>query len=158
MEKDVKQSNPNGANQYFLDPRQKLCWEYYISPKSETFGNAYQSAVKATYEESYSRTITDTTWFCDKVRRLNMLEKAEKVLDDTLEMEVTNSMKIGEDVVIRTDPALMKIKQDTAKFIAERVGKEIYSSRSELTGKDGKEIATNYIIFKDFSDETDNKQ
>ena len=144
-------SNPYGSNQYSMDPRQKLCWEYYISPKSETFGNAFASAIKAGYEESYARTITDSDWFRDKVRRLNMLQKAEKVLEETLDMNVTTSTIVDEVEVVKIDPALAKIKQDTAKFIAERVGKEYYSTRSEVTGADGKEIKGNTIIFRDFN-------
>lgn len=139
-------TNPNGANQYHLDPRQKLCWDFYVSPKSETFGNAYQSAIKVGYEESYSRTITDTEWFCDKVRRLNMLNKAEKVLDEMLDLD-TKTVKEDEDgeQIIKIDPALVKIKQDTAKFIAERVGKaEGYSTRTEHTGKDGESLTIKF--------------
>lgn len=139
-------SNPNNANQYVLDPRQKLCWDFYVSPKSETFGNAYQSGVKAGYEESYCRTITDTEWFCDKVRRLNMLSKAEKVLEEMLELD-TKTVKEDEDgeQIIRVDSALVKIKQDTAKFIAERVGKaEGYSTRTEHTGADGKDLTIKF--------------
>ena len=126
-------SNPNGSNQYSLDPRQKLCWEYYISPKSETFGNAYQSAVRVGYEESYATQITVSQWFIDKVRRLNLVSKGEKVLDETLEMDTNNHIKVGDEIVIKIDPALMKIKQDTAKFVLERLGKdEGYTTKSEL--------------------------
>lgn len=32
--------------------------EFYCSPESETFGNAYQSAIKAGYKPSYARVIT----------------------------------------------------------------------------------------------------
>lgn len=144
MEETPNKSNPNGANQYNHDPRKILCWGYYISPKSDTFANAYQSAVKAGYEETYATQITVTQWFIDKVRRLNMLEKAEKVLDDTLEMNTESHMKVGDEIVIKTDPALMKIKQDTAKFIAERVGKEIYSNRTEHTGSNGKDLTITF--------------
>jgi len=142
--------NPNGANQYFLDPRQKMCWELYIDPKSKTFGNATQSAIKAGYEPDYADQITTVEWFKGKVRRLNMLNKAEKVLDEVLE---TNHVvkKIGafgpvrdpetKEFIFEPDPSLLKIKQDTAKFLAERLGKdEGYSSRSELTGKNGEKL------------------
>lgn len=116
-------SNPNGANQYLLDPRQKKCWEDYINPKSETFGNATQSAIGAGYEPDYADQITTVDWFKGKVRRLNMLGKAENVLDKTLD---------GEDI---------KLAQDTAKFIAKTLGKnEGYSERTELTGNDGKDL------------------
>ena len=42
--------------------------------------------------------------------------------------------------VVRTEPSLVRIKQDTAKFIAETLGKERYSKRSELTGEGGKDL------------------
>lgn len=141
-----KPTNPAGANQYQLDPRQKLCWDFYANPKSETFGNATQSAIKAGYEEEYAKTITVTEWFVAKVRRLNMLDKAEKVLEEMLDLDTTNQKVIDGEVYIQKDAALAKIKQDTAKFIAERVGKnDGYSSRTEITGKDGEAIKTEMI-------------
>lgn len=136
------QSNPNGANQYQLDPRQKLCWDLYVNPESQYFGNAYQAAQFVGYEENTAAVITTQTWFKEKLRRLNMLGKAEKVLDEMLEMpvEVLDWEGTGDarEQVVTTEPALVKIKQDTAKFLAERLGKdEGYSTRSELTGKGG---------------------
>ncbi len=139
-------SNPNGANQYQLDPRQKLCWDLYIDPRSQTFGNGTQSAIKAGYEPDYADQITTVEWFKGKVRRLNMLDKAEKVLEEMLELE-TKTVKEDEDgeQVIRVDSALVKIKQDTAKFIAERVGKaEGYSTRTEHTGAEGKDLTIKF--------------
>ena len=121
----MSQTNPNGANQYQLDPRQKLCWEAYVNPKSETFGNAYQSALKAEYEEAYARTITDSEWFREKVRRLNLVSKAEKVLDETLDLVAVNEEG-------RTDAALQRTKLDAAKFVAQTLGKDNgYSTRTE---------------------------
>lgn len=124
-------TNPNGANQYQLDPRQKLCWDYYAKPTSETFGNAMQSAIRAGYEENYANQITTVDWFVGKVRRLNLLNKAEKVLEECLDMDTLDDKG-------KTDTQIVKIKQDTAKFIAETQGKsEGYSKRTELTGEDG---------------------
>jgi phage terminase small subunit len=136
----MAKSNPNKANQYQLDPRQKLCWDSYINPHSKTFGNAYQSALKAGYEKGTAEQITGFNWFIEKTRRLNMLNKAEKVLEEMLELNTINTVEKGDDLIVKTDPALTKIKQDTAKFVAERLGKENYSSRSELTGKDGEAL------------------
>jgi len=148
----MAETNPNGANQYQLDPRQNLCWELYINPISETFSNGLQSAIKAGYEPEYAAQITTTAWFIEKVRRINMLSKAEKVLDEMLEMpvEVLEWEGHGEDAeqIVNTSPALVKIKQDTAKFIAERVGKDIYSNRSELTGKGGKDLIPDEVSRK----------
>lgn len=157
----MAESNPNGANQFNLDPRQKVCWEYYANPKSETFGNAYQSALKAGYEDNYAKTITVTEWFLEKVRRLNMLGKAEKVLNEMLDMpvDVQKLEGYGEDkeLIVKTEPALVKIKQDTAKFVAERLGKgEGYSTRSELTGADGKDLPTPILnVSRNNSDQED---
>jgi len=140
--------NPNGANQYQLDPRQKMCWELYINPKSETFGNGTQSAIKAGYEPDYADQITTVEWFKGKLRRLNMLSKAEKVLEEMVEMD---DMESAEDEdgykIYKRNPALAKIKQDTSKFLAERLGKDDgYSVRQEHTGKDGDQISVGVII------------
>lgn len=136
------ETNPNGANQYSLDPRQILCWSFYINPKSETFGNAKQSAIKAGYEEVYANTITVTEWFAGKVRRLNMLNKAERNLDEFLDMD-TGITKVTDDgkVYKLDDPQLKGLKLKASTFIAERLGKDHgYSARNELTGKDGGKI------------------
>jgi len=129
-----KPSNPNGSNQYQLDPRQKLCWEAYINPKSKTFGNGTQSAIKAGYEPDYADQITTIEWFKCKLRRLNMLGKAEKVLDKTLTYEpVDDEGKI--------DSTLLRVQTDVAKHVTSTLGKdEGYSTRSELTGKGGTEL------------------
>lgn len=118
-------TNPNGANQYNLDPRQKLCWESYINPKSETFGNAYQSAMKAGYEEGYAAQITTVDWFLERLRRLNMLGKAEKVLDQTLDTPHINEEG-------KVDSSIMRVKADVAKHITNTLGKnEGYSTKTE---------------------------
>ena len=44
------------------------------------------------------------------------------------------------------DPQNRKIKQDTAKFVAERLGKDRgYATRTEQTGKDGEPISIQAI-------------
>jgi len=118
-------TNPNGSNQYIMDPRQKLCWDLYVNPKSETFGNGMQSAIKAGYEEAYANQITTTEWFKEKIRRLNMLGKAEKVLDNTLTYEPINEEG-------KIDTALLRVQTDVAKHITSTLGKhEGYSTRTE---------------------------
>jgi hypothetical protein len=133
--------NKNGANQYLLDPRQNLCWEYYVDPQSETFGNARQSAVRAGYELDYANQITTSEWFKVKLRRLGMLSKAERNLDEFMDMAVKTSKRLHdqEEVeVVETNPSLVKVKLDASKFVAERLGKdEGYSTRKEVTGKGG---------------------
>jgi hypothetical protein len=170
----MSETNPNGANQYKMDPRQQLFWELYATPGGETFGNAYQSALQAGYEEVYAVQITGAPWFKEKQRRLNLLSKAEEVLQETLNVDchvpvvgmfgVVRDKETGE-VVRKVDTQILKIKQDSAKFIASTQGKDKgYSTRSELTGKDGKDLLPAPIldlrtddIHKDDSDQKDNR-
>lgn len=137
-------------------PRQRDFIRFYFSPKEKTFGNALQSALKAGYTREYAESILckDLVWLADFVgKKKRLLTKAENALEETLDMpvEVQRIEGYGEDkeVIVRTEPALVKIKQDTAKFIAETVGKEEgYSKRTELTGKDGKAIEINQISYE----------
>jgi hypothetical protein len=70
-----------------------------------------------------------------------MLKKAKRNLEEFADMPVERIV-IGEDgEAIKTDPQLVKIKQDTSKFLAETLGKDDgFAKRNELTGKDGKDL------------------
>lgn len=137
MTTQTKKPNPHGANQYQLDPRQRYCWDCYIDPRSDTFSNALKSAVKAGYSANSANHITKEKWFVERTRRLNFLSKAEQILEDILDMPVVTlewkgTGKDREQVVV-TDPSVIKIKQDTAKFICERLGKnEGYTTKQEF--------------------------
>lgn len=125
-----KPSNPNGSNQYLLDPRQLACWNFYIDPKSATFGNGTQSAIKAGYEPDYADQITTVDWFKGKVRRLNMLGKAEKVLEKALDYETDS---IGDDGKTKVQVDLLRVQTDVAKTVATTLGKdEGYSSKIQI--------------------------
>lgn len=159
--KKKKKVNPKPypANQFTYDPRQDPCWDYFIDPTSETFGNAYQSALKAKFSKGHAAQITLNEWWIEKARRIKLLSKAEKVLEKTIDME-TNTPVIGAygAVMVETgefdekgkaikvvlygeNDRLLKIQQDSAKFVAERLGKKKgYSTRQELTGKDGETL------------------
>ena len=129
-----KTTNPNGANQYVLDPRQKMCWELYTTPKSETFGNATQSGIKAGYTEDYSDQITMTDWFKGKLWKLNAVMEGEDKLRELMELPIV-------DVEGKVDVGIARIQADLAKYVTSTLGKdEGYSSRSEVTGKDGKDL------------------
>jgi hypothetical protein len=133
----TRTTNPYGANQYLLDPRQKYCWDSYIDPRSDTFSNALKSAVKAGYSESTASHITREMWFVEKTRRLGFLSKSEQILEDILGMPIITTEWQGsgkEKVeVMVTDVSIIKLKQDTAKFICERLGKnEGYTTKQEL--------------------------
>ncbi len=124
-----------------LDVRQKLFWDYYITPTSDTFLNKKESGVKAGFSESYSACIGNAPFFRKRLKRLNMLAKAEKLLDKTLTLKYKDANgKIQSDV--------LRIQTDVAKHITKTLGKdEGYSERSEVTGKDGAEIKVSSITF-----------
>ena len=118
------------GNQYKPDPRQALFLKYYLDPKSETFSNAIQSGLKAGFSEEYSKVILskDLDWMSESINTGLMVQKAEKNLQNMLDMEV-----LKDDV----DTGKLKIKADVSKFVAERLAKDKYSQKqvTEHTGK-----------------------
>lgn len=121
------------ANQYEADPRQAEFLKNYLDPKSKTFSNAYQSALKAGYEEKYAQVILskDLDWLSDNVKTENLLNKALKNLEEFLE-----------------DNSDRRIKADMTKFVVSRRGKDRgWSERTELTGKDGQDLTINLINY-----------
>jgi hypothetical protein len=131
-----------------MNPQRLAFKEYYCNPSSETFGNALQSALKAGFAQEYAETITTqgTQWFSEIMRDMELKGKAEKVLEEMLDLQTTNIIEKGENTFVKTDTGLVKIKQDTAKFISETLNRDKYSKRSELTGKDGEPFATEPAI------------
>ena len=140
----MNEPNPNGANGTTSDPREQVMWDFYIDSMRENRVNAYESAIKAGYEESTARQITVRSWFIERLEdleRKDMLSKAEKKLAKSLTYEVENEK--GE---IKTD--LLRIQVDVSKHLTETLGKKKgYSKRTELTGEDGQQLIverTNY--------------
>lgn len=56
-----------------------------------------------------------------------LIKKSEKISEEILDMENVTA-------------ELLRIKQKEAEFVRETLGKQEYSKRSELTGKDGKDL------------------
>lgn len=130
--------NPNGVNQYTEpDPRQSLFLSYYLDPKSKTFSNAYQSALKAGYADEYAKVILsqETDWLSESLKSSYLVSKAEKNLDNLLDSEDE------------------KVKADLTKFTLSRLNKEKYSERKELTGEEGKAI--NIVLSPEIADKYD---
>lgn len=129
----MSNSNPNKVNQYTApDPRQSIFLKYYFDQKSETFSNALQSALKAGYAQQYAESITAAmpAWLEDYIREHDLVMQAEKNLKNFLSDEEKDS----------------RIKADMTKFTLERLKKEKYSARKELTGKDGEKLTDNSEI------------
>lgn len=154
--KNSKNGNPNGANQYLADPRQSLFLSYYLDPKSKTFSNALQSALKAGFAQEYAESIMSLmpTWLSEKLGNASpMLMKAERNLEEVLDMEtnlpvmgpfgpivIKKKMRVNGKVVKKEIPiygqrtGLLKIKSDVSQFVAERIGKAKYGKDSEGGG------------------------
>lgn len=132
-------SNPNGANQYVVDPRQATFLSLYLDPKSPTFSNALQSGLKAGFSREYSESLTAQMpdWLSDRLGKLHMLTKAERNLDEIMELPsqvqamgafgpVFEGKGKNKKPVMVYASSLLKVKADVSKFVAERVGKEKY--------------------------------
>ena len=133
------------GNQYKADPRQSLFLKNYIDPKSETFSNAYQSAIKAGYEHEYASVILskDLDWLSESVRDEEMVRKAENALSEALGyVTIDESGKV--------DSGVARVKLDASKLVLKGLKKDKYSERSELTGKGG-----GAIQYEDLSELTD---
>jgi phage terminase small subunit len=126
------------ANQYTPDKREQICWDFYVESITKGQPNAYESAIKAGYSEDHARNITLQGWFKERLEdldRKDMLSKAEKKLAKTLTYEVEDT----ETGKVQTD--LLRIQVDVSKHLTSTLGKDKgYSSRTEQTGKDGKDL------------------
>lgn len=124
-------------------PRQMAFLARYHDPKSDTFGNAYQSALAAGYSKAMANSVTVLAprWLEKKTETHKMLDKAEKNLDKFLDLETKEPVitMIGEikdkdgNTIMKENSNLMRIKLDTTKFVAERVGRKVYGQTSTPT-------------------------
>lgn len=124
--KTYKTHKPNYKAQMFAS--------FYLSPTSETFMNVRASAIRAGYSELYSNNITvqQPKWWLELVasaefERAKMLATAQKRLCERLEEETDDRDRI-------------KVQTDVAKFVSERLGKDFFSTRQEVTGAGGRKL------------------
>ena len=133
----TKYGTKGGYKKTLQDNRVALFKAYYIDPKSDSFQNAMRSALKAGYSDTYARNITvlKPSWFTDMlqhsdVARARMLGQAEKALENAINYD-------------DSDKEYAKMKLQASTFVSERLGKEHYSTRQELTGADGRRLFAN---------------
>lgn len=133
-----------------LNPQQELFLERYTNPKSPTFSNAVQSALSAGYTENYANNITGLMpdWLFENIGDMKRLKRAEKNLTQVQEMDIVNEEG-------KYDPQLVEKRTKVDMFLVERLNKQKYSTRTEQTGKDGKDLPTPIInvIHSDNSNE-----
>ena len=114
--KDRKLAKPkNGklvANQWQGTPQQNEFMAYWLEPDSETFGNAYKSAIKAKYSNHYAMIISSPTvnnkWLSEYIRRLNLTEDHIKAGISQLALKVNDS-RSPDDTRLKAYEILAKI-------------------------------------------------
>jgi len=113
-----------------LTPQQESFLSYYTDPKSETFSNAVQSALKAGYQETYANNITGLMpeWLLENIGDMKRLRKAEKNLNEVQDLPIIN-----EDGKIDTQLIEKRTKVDM--FIAEKLNKDKYGKSLDITTK-----------------------
>jgi phage terminase small subunit len=113
-----------------LTPQQQAFLKNYLSPKSETWSNAYQSALKAGYSKEYSENITSQMpdWLSENLGDNALLSKALANLSEALEGELDEEGRSKQ------------IKYKATEFTLKSLNKDKFSERTEHTGKDGKDL------------------
>lgn len=108
-----------------LNPKQELFLQLFLDPKSETFGNYTQSAIKAGYSPEYADNITALMpkWLDEALEDSTLVRKALDNLSDF----------IGN----AENPT---IQWDATKFTLKNLNSTKFSERQELTGKGGKDL------------------
>jgi len=138
-------SNPNGANQYKADPRQTAFLAAYLDPKSETYSNGLQSALKAGYEQEYAENILHQMpkWLSeslDSMLDMKRLRRAERNLDEIQELEIKDENgKVIMDLIDKRTRVDM--------FIAKSLDKNKYSDRQEVTGANGEKFEISIVNY-----------
>lgn len=116
------------------NPRQLAFVEYYTSPASPTFSNATQSAIRAGYSEQYAKTLPQKYLIplAERMTEKQRVDTEERIamrsamLYDA-ERALHSDIKIPDEAV----PAMRAIRQKSSALIAETLGKDVYSRRSE---------------------------
>jgi len=111
-----------------LTPKQIEFLRNYNDPKSETFSNALQSALKAGYSQEYSENIMSLfpNWLSENIgRRKRMLLKAEKRLETLIDSE---DERVSADVskhitktLGRDDYAEKQIQEHKGKIVIDKI-------------------------------------
>lgn len=125
------------GNQYVADPRQAAFLKNYLDPKSETFSNAYRSALAAGYSDEYATVILskDLDWLSEAVKDEHLVHLAEKALQEALTYSTIDENG-------KVDSGVGRIKMDASKLVLKGLKKDKFSERQEHTGENGGAIKT----------------
>ncbi len=122
----MAETNPNGANQSLPDPRQEVCWGFYLESIAAGLPSAKAAALKAGYEESSASQITVTSWFLERLdglRLRGMRSKSERNLDRILDLEWEKEGEVKVDI--------LRVVADVSHKTAKALGKNDWSEKTE---------------------------
>jgi len=116
-----------------LTPQQVTFLKAYLDPKSDTWSNALQSALKAGYSQEYSESITHQMpdWLSENLVDNKLIMKANKNLEMALEGLLDDPEKGARVIQWKATETTLKGLQKTK-----------WADRKEITGADGKELPT----------------
>lgn len=100
-----------------LTPQQQAFLKAYLDPKSDTWGNALQSGLKAGYSQEYSESITAQMpdWLSESLGKTKLVVKAEKNLEKALDGLLDNDKGKKEIQYKATEFTLKTLKSDDYK-------------------------------------------
>lgn len=115
-----------------LNEQQMAFKNAYVDPSSETFSNAYRSALKVGYSEEYAKVITTQgyEWYSEILRDKKLLDLAEAALMDTVEM-------VPIDKEGNRDAALSRVRLDASKFALSGLAKQKWAEQKNLDHSTG---------------------
>ena len=132
---------------YKIDPRRNAYISYFSDPTSPTFGKSQASALRAGYSKSYARSMVNITRSQGRVPLIQRFDKSELVdqarknLEEFVKMDCRVQAMSGfgpikdqetGEYVTKISAELMKIKQNSTHFIAERLDPENFSNKLEV--------------------------
>jgi len=127
MTKSKKKSKSIGD----LSIQQETFLKAFLDPKSPTWANYRQSALKAGYSKDYSDNISVEMpdWLRNSLGKTRIVQKAENNLEVALEGGLDQDEKGSKN-----------IQWKATEFTLKTLRKDEYSERQEITGKDGKDL------------------
>ena len=144
-------TNPNGANGTTSDPREQVCWDFYVKGLIVGHVNAQEAALNAGYSGDHARNITLQGWFkerLDNLRRKGMVSKSERNLEKILDTD----WELKGDKETET----MRIVGDVSFKVAKTLGKDLgYTERDEHSGPGGKDLPG--VIVISYADHTSSR-
>lgn len=120
-----------------LTPQQINFLKYYTDPKSETWSNANQSALKAGYSKDYADNIMALMpdWLSENIGDTKLLNKANKNLDMAL------------DGLFDTQEGAKTIQHKATEFVLKGLQKKKWADQKNLADADGQKIQFNIIEY-----------